>query len=467
MSTGHDESCLNGGEQLHNLAAARWYHRLVLGTLSLLSLNLVSNLLALKRLAAIPEGNPAPPDAPLVSVLVPARDEERTIGACVNALLAQTYPRYEVLVLDDESRDRTAAIVAELAAAHPHLRLLHGAPLLPGWMGKSFACWQLAQAARGDYLLFTDADTVLAPHTVAKALALAQQHNLDLVTAIPYHRAITWGERLILPLIAFHTLTLLPVPLANRLPIPSLSAGMGPFLFLRRTAYLASGGHAAVRDQVLEDVHLARRVKATGARVWLIDGTGAVTTHMYHSFREIWQGFSKNLFAFYNYSLPAALLAISVNILLYVVPPALLMIHHRRAPDCKHVLLRKRSRLSALVGKKHQVAYIPLRGDGHRHGLAPRSGLPLAIVETALGLGMRLALAARLRTSIASALLHPLGILLQSAITLNSIRWSQRAVGGVQGARGQIAWKGRTYTLIANGVAQIAGTSAPSVYRPE
>jgi len=387
-----------------------WYHRITGALLTLLGLNLSINLLTLKRLADVPVSDAESPTDPLVSVLVPARNEERAISACITALLAQTYPHCEILVLDDASSDRTAAIVADLAATHPRLRLLRGAPLPAGWFGKSFACMQLAQAAHGDYLLFTDADVTLAPRTVAQVLALARKHRLGLVTAIPQHRATTFGERLVLPLVAFAVLTLLPVPLANRLRTPALSAGMGPFLFFQRSAYLASGGHAAVRDQVLEDVHLARRAKAAGARVWLVDGTGTITIRMYHSFAEVWRGFSKNLFAFYGYSLPAALLAISANMLLYVAPPLLLVA----------AILRRR----------------PLRQ------LAPLAA------ETALGLGMRLALAVRFGDSIISALLHPLGMLVQVAITLNSVRWSRRPVAhGQPGTgRGYIEWKGRIYT---------------------
>jgi chlorobactene glucosyltransferase len=416
----------------------RNYHRIVLGLLGLLGLNFASNLLALRTLADVPEETIAAGDAPLVSLLVPARDEERAIGACAAALLAQRYPHCEILVLDDESRDRTAAIVADLAATHPNLQLLQGAPLPPGWLGKSFACWQLAQASAGDYLLFTDADTVLAPHAVVKALALARSHDLGLLTALPRHQAITWGERLILPLVAFNTLTLLPVPLANRLQAPSLSAGMGPFLFFRRDAYLASGGHAAVRDLVLEDVHLARRTKAAGARVWFVDGAGAVTSRMYYSFSEVWQGFSKNLFAFYGYSLPAALLAIGANMALYVAPPLLLIAGLWR----------------------------------YRHADPHAGMLGFAAAETALGLGMRLALAARFGDSLISALLHPLGTLLQSAITLNAIRWSRQRIapsgGGARGAVGYVAWKGRTYAVGAGGIAQSEDAVAPPpIWRPE
>jgi chlorobactene glucosyltransferase len=385
------------------------FELIVAGVVVALACNLGASLMAVRRLDGFVAA--ARPQAawPRVSVLIPARDEARQIGACLRSLLAQDYPCFEILVLDDDSTDDTADIVHQLEVDDPsgRLHLLHGAPLPPGWLGKCHACAQLAAAADGEYLLFTDADTVHGPGAIASALAAAERRHVGLVSVLPRQRACTWAESLLLPLLPFNILSLLPVGLVRRHPTPSLSAGIGQFLFFRRSAYLATGGHAALRDRVLDDVELARRVKAAGWQEDLLDGGQAVQCRMYDGFGAIWRGFSKNLFDFYGRSPVATLLAVIVQVALYVAPPVLAV-------------------MALLV---------------HWSGILV--ALPLATY--ALAVGMRLAVAARvgapgtnLRRPAGwlSAALHPIGMALQCAITLNSMRW---------GLTGRMAWKGRTY----------------------
>lgn len=245
-----------------------------------------------------------PPPRPLevpVSVLVPARDEAHRIGG-----LLDTLPRHvEVLVLDDGSTDATADLVRSRG-----FPVLPGQPLPPGWLGKPWACQQLADAATGEVLLFVDADVVLAPGAVEAAVAALD--GLDLVS--PYPRQLADGPaRLVQPLLQWSILTFLPLPLARRSSRPSLSAANGQLLAVRRAAYDRAGGHAAVREQVVEDVALLRAVKRAGGRGGVVDGTALATTRMYGSWRDLVEGYGKSL-----HTVPAA---VPVGLLvLYVLP---------------------------------------------------------------------------------------------------------------------------------------------------
>jgi cellulose synthase/poly-beta-1,6-N-acetylglucosamine synthase-like glycosyltransferase len=236
-----------------------------------------------------------------VSVLVPARDEAHRISG-----LLATLPRdAEVLVLDDNSSDGTAGVVRSAGFA-----VLPGRPLPDGWIGKPWACQQLADAATGEVLVFVDADVVLAPGAIAATVAALD--GLDLVS--PYPRQLADGRaRLVQPLLQWSILTFLPVRLAQRSPRPSLSAANGQLLAVRRAAYEAAGGHAAVRDEVVEDVALLRAVKRTGGRGGVVDGTHLASTRMYTSWPELVEGYTKSLHTV-PAAVPAGLLA------LYVVP---------------------------------------------------------------------------------------------------------------------------------------------------
>lgn len=268
--------------------------------LAVLLLIALSNLRALRRLGTYP----LPPRFPGLSILVPARNEEGNIGPCVQSLLAQKYPDFEVLVLDDESTDRTGEILEALAARDNRLRVLRGQPLPPGWLGKHWACHQLAQVASGDLLLFTDADTRHHPHALRDAVAALIVEEADLLTAIPRQDVVTWAERLIVPIFPWSILSFLPLCLAHRSRRPSLSASLGQFMLFRRRAYEHVGGHAAVREDAVDDIALGRQIKAHGLRWRLLDGSERICCRMYHGLQEAYEGFSKNLLAGFGYSVP-------------------------------------------------------------------------------------------------------------------------------------------------------------------
>jgi cellulose synthase/poly-beta-1,6-N-acetylglucosamine synthase-like glycosyltransferase len=251
-----------------------------------------------------------------VSVLLPLRDEAARVEPCLRALLAQTGVDLEVVVLDDGSSDGTADVVRRVSAGDARVRLLHGAPLPPGWLGKPHACQQLADAAApvSDVLVFVDADVVLAPHAVAATVALLDEAGLDLVS--PYPRQDAPGlTRLVQPLLQWSWLSFLPLRVAERSGRASLSAANGQLLAVRRNAYDRAGGHAAVRRDVVEDVALLRALKRTGGRGGVADGTSLATTRMYDSWPDLVDGYTKSL-----WTLPVATPALLV--LLYVVPAA-------------------------------------------------------------------------------------------------------------------------------------------------
>jgi chlorobactene glucosyltransferase len=232
---------------------------------------------------------------PHVSVLVPARDEAHQVGDCLRSLLAQDYADFDIVVLDDDSTDGTGQILSGLAAADARLQLLAGRPLPPGWTGKNWACHQLAHAATGELLLFTDADTRHHPRALGEAVATLQRAEVGLLSALPRQELRSWGEQLLVPILPWSLFSCYPELLIRRLRRPALAVAVGQFMLFRRAAYQRSGGHAAVRASPTEDVALARRMVAAGERVCLADAGDRVTCRMYAGFRQAWAGFGRSL----------------------------------------------------------------------------------------------------------------------------------------------------------------------------
>jgi chlorobactene glucosyltransferase len=240
---------------------------------------------------------------PKVSVLIPARDEEHNIRKCIASLLAQDYLDYEVIALDDHSQDRTGQILVELAACDGRLRILQGQPLPDGWLGKNWACHQLSEAAQGDIFLFVDADTTHHKQMLSQSVSALHAEKIDLLTALPKQEVRTWGEKLTVPILYWAMLCFIPLPLAYHLRAPIFSAAIGQFMLFRRTAYERVGGYAAVRQHGADDLALARQVKKFNLPWRLADGGQRVQTRMYQNFRQAFEGFSKNLFAAFDYHL--------------------------------------------------------------------------------------------------------------------------------------------------------------------
>jgi hypothetical protein len=248
---------------------------------------LLANAVVFPRLA------PAPADGlPAVSLLVPARDEAPNLVRTLPTWLDQ--PVLEVLVLDDGSTDGTPDLVHELAAGEPRVRVLEGRPLPAGWLGKPWACHQLAEAARGELLVFCDADVELHPGAVSAIVAEARRQSADLFSVFPLQRARGLGERLLVPLIDEVLLAFLPHRLLA-MPVPQAATANGQLLAFWREAYDAIGGHASVRHAVVEDVRLAYTTRKAGLRLGLALGGPYVEARMYDGYAAAVRGFGKSV----------------------------------------------------------------------------------------------------------------------------------------------------------------------------
>lgn len=344
---------------------------------------------------------PAPPAGwrPAISVLIPARDEEATIEASVEAALASTGVDLEVVVLDDSSRDRTAEIVGRLARVDPRVRLETAPPLAPGWCGKQHACATLALHARSSILVFVDADVRLEPDGLARATAFLDRSGAGLVSGFPRQETGTFLERLLIPLIQFVLLGFLPMARMRRSRHPSYGAGCGQLFVARKTDYEKVGGHAAIRESLHDGIALPRAFRRAGIATDLFDATDVAVCRMYHNAGEVWRGLGKN--ATEGVASPGKIVPVTALLLTgQVVPPLLLLL--------------------ALVG-----------------WIAPAAGW-LALAGTIAAYAPRLMATERFRQPLDGALLHPLAILIFLAI-----QWT--ALGRHLLGR-PAAWKGRSYS---------------------
>jgi chlorobactene glucosyltransferase len=294
------------------------YQAVVTVILALFMVNLILNLRSLHRLG---EGNwKLPRPLPLISILIPARNEESNIAACLESLRRQHYPRYEILVLDDGSTDITAAVVGDIAAADPRVRLLRGKPLPEGWAGKPFACHQLAKEARGSWLLFTDADTIHAPQMLRSALAYSHSHKLSLLSGFPLQHTISFTQRIALPIMYFILLSCCPLwwLQGSRKPKPGIA--IGQFLFLSAADYWEIGGHQLVRSRIVEDVWLGFELARRGKRQGVVDLSDVVSCRMYTRSREVWQGITRWVYSAGALSPWLLGLLMVVGTALFVVP---------------------------------------------------------------------------------------------------------------------------------------------------
>jgi chlorobactene glucosyltransferase len=239
--------------------------------------------------------NPPAKNAPLISICVPARNEERNIRRCVEGLLAQTYPHIEIIVLEDRSTDSTAQILDELSRQDARLKIISGNELAPGWAGKPHALTQASSSARGEWLCFVDADTFASPETLSVVYANALKADADLFTIFTHQEMETFWERTILPLV----MTALSAGFSPRKvndPNSDIAIANGQFIFIKGSVYDGIGGHAAIKASIVEDKDLAMLTKSSGYRLIVADGSDYVRTRMYTSLPEMWEGWTKNIY---------------------------------------------------------------------------------------------------------------------------------------------------------------------------
>src|SRR3954464_9100526 len=253
---------------------------------------------------------------PEVSVIVPARNEEASLGACLESLVSQSGVEFEIVVVNDHSTDCTG----EIAASFRSVRVIEAGSLLAGWTGKNNAVVCGAREARGDWLLFTDADTVHLPGALARALAEAKEHRADMLSYSPEQIAVTFWEMAVLPVV-FAELARQYPPSKVSDPASPIAAANGQFILIRRETYAAIGGHAAVAGEILEDVALARRLKASGRKMRFRYAADAVRTRMYRNFQQLREGWTKNLALLF----PRPVWIAAQTLLLWSIPIALLL----------------------------------------------------------------------------------------------------------------------------------------------
>ena len=356
----------------------------------------VANLRLFRPPPEPPAGGPLPP----VSVLVPARNEERAIGRLMGDVLASEGVDLELVVLDDSSDDRTAEIVAAVADRDPRVRLVRGGPLPAGWCGKQHACWQLARAARHETWVFLDVDVVPARDAVARSVAFLESGGAGLASGFPRQETGSFLEWLLLPLIHFVLLGYLPLARARQDNTPSLAAGCGQLFVTRRADYERAGGHAAIRASLHDGVKLPRAYRRAGLKTDIFDATGIASCRMYQRDADVWRGLSKN--ATEGIGGPAT-----------IVPFTLL-----------------------LAGG--QILPFALCGWGAWTGFAgwPGWALPVALAAAVLAWLPRLLEAVRFRQRLTSAVAHPLGVALFLAIQWTALA---RKLLGLR-----TTWRGRS-----------------------
>lgn len=312
-------------------------------------------LVNLTRFPRLPNVGPSEADPVRCSILVPARNEERCVEACVRSLCLQDDPCTEIIVLDDGSSDDTPQILARLQSEFPALRVISGEPLPHGWIGKSWACHQLSKASSGDLLLFTDADTVHAPSTVRRVRAYMRRHKVSLLTMVPHEVLGSFAEHVVIPMV--HTLyfSYLPNDLILHHRSVSFSAANGQFMCFTKEGYQAVQGHLCVRNSLVEDVFMAKEVKRAGLRISLVDGSDAVSCRMYTNAREVTEGFSKNFFPATSYNLPLSIVFLAHLFTTYVAPAIVLPL--ALAAGRKDLVLLSGAQLTMLATIRGVIAY--------------------------------------------------------------------------------------------------------------
>lgn len=348
---------------------------------------------------------------PFISIIVPARNEAHNLPRLLPNLLKMDYPadRYEVIVVNDNSDDGTGEILRQFQAGDARLKVVDGEPLPEGWAGKPHALVQGAAVAKGEWLLFTDADTFWQPIALLSALYSAEQHHVDLFSAGGLLELGSFWERVIMP-IAMMGLFALYNPHRVNDPNSKVALANGQFIFIKRTIYDAVGGFARVKGEIVEDLEFSKLVKSSGYRIWLADGRKLMAVRMYTSFADVWQGWSKNV-ALGSRDQPG-MLALGIVAMLGagVISPALPFVLGGR-------LLRRLKRRQA-----QPADALALAQSGFQLGM----GLwYLRIVQRNVGLPTRYLLT------------FPLGAAIFTALFCNSL---YRVLSG----KG-VTWKGRTY----------------------
>ena len=279
-------------------------------------------------------------DGPLVSILIPARNEEQFIERCLNSLRDQMYKNYEILVLNDNSTDQTLDILTRIAASDSRVRVLNGKPLPDDWYGKPYALHQLVQEARGEILVFTDADTIHTPTSIAWAITNMQRLNADLVSGYIGQIFHTFGEIITVPLMFFLTGFAIPLFLNRYTRVPWFTAAIGQFIVVKRNVFVAIGGCTAFKKKTSEDIYMCRYIKSKGYNTRFLNITEHVQCRMYDGYGSAIEGIGKNIFDFLGKNTVLLfILMIAVFFFLFFPFPLLLLCGLKSSPWTMHILI--------------------------------------------------------------------------------------------------------------------------------
>ncbi|MEA2016703.1 MAG: glycosyltransferase family 2 protein [Actinomycetota bacterium] len=350
---------------------------------------------------------------PLVSILIPARNEEFNIKRCIKSLLKQDYTNIEILVLDDGSTDDTPFIVKELEKKDSRVKLFTGKPLKEGWLGKSYACWQLSKHAKGEYLVFTDADTLHFKNSISNLIGTLTRNKLDVLSAIPRQIMVSLHERMVITWVHFGIMVLLPLVLVKKLKHPLFSTANGQCMLFKSEVYKKIGGHKSIKTKILEDIHISKQVKRCGFKIMIFDASRSIHCRMYRNFSHLIKGFSKFMFAAFDYHVLTITVVISIITALFLLPFIFLLIG---------ILL-------------FNWSYATIN---------------LLIIQIFMILIMRIIMTIRLRGRVADTFLHPLSMIYIILICINSVFQAKFGEG--------VSWKDRRYDVSQRNCLNLMGS---------
>jgi len=314
----------------------QFYYTLMLAVSAYFVLTALINTAQMHLETAKPEKT----DGPLVSVLIPARDEEANVRNCVASLLNQTYRNYEILVIDDNSADGTWAILEALSREDSRVHVFHGEPLAAGWYGKPWALQQLADFARGDILLFTDADTVHSGTSISWAVTNMERSGADLISGYLGQDLRTLGEKTTVPVMYLLTGLVIPMFLSGVIKLGVISAAVGQYIVMKKEVFYRAGGYEAIKHKTSEDIYLSRYLKNLGYKTAFLSLSSQARCRMYDGYVSGVQGIGKNIFDFFAKN-TVILLLIALAVLLFFDLPFPLLVFNlvTGGPYTLHCLL--------------------------------------------------------------------------------------------------------------------------------
>jgi chlorobactene glucosyltransferase len=268
-----------------------------------------------------------------ISVLIPARNEEKNIGACLNSIAFQTYSNIEIIVLDDNSDDSTARIVEEYSKKDSRIKLINGKSLPSGWLGKNWACAQLSKKATGDIILFIDADVCLKNNAIKFAVNIYQSKKVKMLSVFSSQIIAGFGTQLVTPMMNWVLLTFLPLKKVYSSKRNSFVAANGQFIMINKNIYEAIGGHESVKNEIVEDMELAKKVKRSGNKIITALGGKEIFCKMYDSFEESFNGFSKNYYPGFKTSAFSFVLMLILFQFIFLLPILLAIV------DLKYLII--------------------------------------------------------------------------------------------------------------------------------